>query len=192
MKRQAKGERMQKNGRSAHKIVVDKLKIASIITMAMVRVLGFADCYVYWDSSGTIATVSGDADVPARMFYGNANLNGLIFSPTLVGSTIEYGYIGKRLGNEICRNCKSLQDVDLQYVSEIGDFASSGCENLILVKIPRNLTKIGCGVFGCCEKLSSVDFSENKQFNVNDGIVLDLSGETLRLFVHDCGYSFAA
>lgn len=53
-------------------------------------------------------------------------------------------------------------------VSEIGDYAFYGCENLTSVSLPSSLRTIGKGAFSNCPKLKSIDLESTKVTTIPD------------------------
>lgn len=51
--------------------------------------------------------------------------------------------------------------IDERYVTELADEAFTGCSELVSVKIPYSVVRIGAGTFGYCGSLKTVEFSES-------------------------------
>ena len=83
-----------------------------------------------------------------------------------------------RIGNDVFREFKYLESVDLSNVKEIGDYAFLNCEKLTDVYSCKNLEHIGGYAFKGCENLSylnkesktNVEYSEKNKKNQQIGV----------------------
>ena len=68
----------------------------------------------------------------------------------------------KRIGNEIFRNCISLEEVKLsQSINEISKKAFEGCKSLKHIEIPEGVTKICANAFSMCTSLETITLPQS-------------------------------
>lgn len=77
-------------------------------------------------------------------------------------------------------NCYKLFEITLPpYLTSIGMYALQGCSRLTTVKLPATVTSIGDAAFADCRGLQTLDVSENPNYTVEDGCLIDLRTKTL-------------
>ena len=76
---------------------------------------------------------------------------------------------------------KSFTEIKLpDTLTEIGDFAFSGCKELTRISIPATVTKIGKSIFPNCEKLTALSVAEGNAAYKEDGqVIYSRDGSTL-------------
>ena len=95
-------------------------------------------------------------------------------------------YRGKqvtKIADEVFIFC-SAQTIEIEEgIKEIGANAFTGCMNLIKIKIPSSVEKIGLGSFEWCYEFKNIEVDENNQnYKSIDGVLYSKDGSTLICF----------
>jgi len=63
----------------------------------------------------------------------------------------------KIIGSNAFYNCSSLENIDLQGIEVIDEYAFRGCRQLSAITLPSTITTLENGIFNNCEKLKSIN-----------------------------------
>jgi TPR repeat protein/predicted phosphodiesterase len=103
--------------------------------------------------------------------------NGVLYSKDLktlvrfpIASTIKSFKIPNHvlvIGNSAFDDCSNLENVDLNLVQKIEDWAFHGCDNLETITIPSHVKEIGKYAFGSCDSLRKIIVEQNNEYFSN-------------------------
>ena len=87
-----------------------------------------------------------------------------------------------RIGVNACYGMKSLREVLLGSVEELGNGAFYGCSALTTVNLPATLQTIGNGVFRFCNALTTINATNSTHFYSDNGVLYTYDKKELICF----------
>lgn len=149
------------------------LSMTSVKFSENVALLGTMTCY-NCDSLTNVVIPDSVRDIGISAFLNCGNLISVSIPNTVTN-----------IGNDAFDNCASLEAVDLPEDLLALNQSFSGCTSLTTIRVPPNVAAIAPRAFSGCSAMTSIEVDPaNASFKSVDGILYDITGETLLAWPH--------
>ena len=160
-------------------VVVDG-SFKNLINLVSVEVIttklgkdAFFNCpsLVSFNSSENVVNLSGINEIESRAFLGCASIKTVVFDALV-----------NNIKSETFSGCTSLQEINMDNITKIGECAFEGCSSLVEMTLSKDLEMLEEKAFAYCKNLTMIDIpNENPNYTVDGKTILFNKDKTILL-----------